>query len=228
MLRSRSNGRLQDHHQQHSNRPETIDLTSNDSMDSLPGMDQRKVVTRSFVNQIKQSSTQRSVPLGSSRSQPQSHHSFDLSKGKMAESTNILNNSPIKAMTHKNIRNMRESSHGISTPTSHSSHRLMSNDSFNSTLSSKTPEPFLPPVASINTNTMNSNNINANLKRSIPIRANDQGRISKNRAATSQIAQRLSAHMKIGTTPSAGLRVQTSNGPRPGSSFNQRNIFKKR
>lgn len=203
-------------------RPETIDLTANDSIDGLPGMDQRKVVTRSFVNQIKQSSSQRVVPSGSSRNHAPTHsnQSFEITKGRMAESTNILNNSPIKSIVRNNLQSMRNYSHGLSTPTSHSSHRVMSNDSFNSTLSSKTPEPFFPPTANMAMNQKKQVGSNRHL---------ESNRVTKNRASTSQIAQRLSAHMKIGSaTPSTGLRVQTSNGIRPGSSFTQNNIFRKR
>lgn len=147
---------------------------------------------------------------------PVPNQSFDLAKGRIAESTNILTNSPIKTATRNNIQNTRNVSHGLSTPTSHSSNRVMSNDSFNSTLSSKTPEPFLPPSIGISTNNRKPMR---NLK--------DLNRVTKNRASTSQIAQRLSAHMKIGAAPCVGLRGQTSNGVRSGSSFNQNINFRK-
>ncbi|CCH46144.1 Cortactin-binding protein [Wickerhamomyces ciferrii] len=225
-------------------RPETIDLTANDSIDRLPGMDQRNVVTRSFVNQIKQSSTQRSLPSGSSRQNTQSNYeshqnqnnrTFDLTKGKMAESTNILGHSPISKYAY-NPNSM--GSHGISTPTSHSSHQIMSNGSYKSSDSSRTPEPFLQPVS---TNFTAGNN-----QRNYPQQQQQQqqqpvshglsssgkltgARVTKNRASTSQLAQRLSAHMKIGKgTSLMGLRGQTSGGIRPGSSFNQGSMFKKR
>lgn len=216
-----SNSRPQERHPP---RPETIDLTANDSIDSLPGLDQRKVITASFVNQIKQSSTQRVVPSGSARNQLTANKSFDLTKGRVAESTDILNNSPIRTVLSTNSQNMRQGSHGISAPNSHSSHRVLSNDSFNSSLNLKTPESFLPPANSI---------MSINTKRPMAPRNTDsQSRITRNRASTSQIAQRLSAHMKIGATPSIGLRGQTANSgsrrPGSGSSFNQNTIFRKR
>lgn len=210
----RSNSRIQE---RHNLRPETIDLTANDSIDSLPRLDQRKVITASFVNQIKQSSTQRVVPSGSTGNV---NKSFDLTKGRVAESTDILNNSPIRAVLSKNSQNMRQGSNGISFPNSHSGHRVLSNDSFNSSMNLKTTESFVPPTNTL----MNSR------KSAVTKNTESQNRITRNRASTSQMAQRLSAHIKIGATPSVGLRGQTASSTtrRPGSSFNQNTIFRKR
>jgi hypothetical protein len=178
--------------------PPTVDLTT-DSIEEPP-LSGRKSVTKSFIDQVKQSSSQKSISLSNYKYSHDENHTMDLENGRLAESTNILRHSPVRS----NVPAGSKLKPLLRLPSASSSHRtrsMSSNGSGNNSFTSRSDH--MPSI---------------NLKPTAP-------RISKNRAATSQLAQKLTAHMKVGALNN---RSQSSTGIRPGSSFaNPNPLFRK-
>ncbi|KAH3683099.1 hypothetical protein WICPIJ_005924 [Wickerhamomyces pijperi] len=210
-------------------RPQTVDLTGDDSFEEIQPLnaDDRRVLTNSFLNQVTKSSTQRGLLNYKSslsgtnnndlriKHQPLRHQihqtdnrSMEFAKSRLGESTNILQNSP-----HIN--------HPATILSSGSSARnSISQGSLNTSFSSH--EQFLPPGAQLKPKMLPLNQL--------PPGSTNLGRVTKSRASTSNLAQRLSAHMKVGGSLVGSSRrgESASSNMRPGSAFSSHHIFKKR
>jgi hypothetical protein len=233
--------------EQSSHRPTTIDLGVDDSFGSTGcGMvetSSRDTISDTFIKQIKKNSSQKSsvnkpyAPHYTSTNQiknfskvqsPQGpNSSMEFAKSKIAESTNILShhgsplrsNVPLGNNLHPVVNRMG-SSNSNCTLSSGSKGLPYSNGSPNTSIPSSnnfiTPhgqsskgQPRILPLHQPPSGSSNIANNNAN-------------RGSKQRASTSQLAQRLSTHMKIGSlqrAKSSSVQDGNENCTRPRSSF---------
>lgn len=226
-------GALQRNITSNTQRPQTVDLTGDDSdEENQPprSTEKRRTLTNSFLNQVTKSTTERGLQnfrsslsganLHDGTNQQQQQHqslrhqrqehddrSMEFAKSRLGESTNILQNSP-----HR-VHPLIISSSGSSARNS------LSNGTLNTSLSSH--DQFLPPGSQLKSKMLHVHQQ--------PTSSNNQGslRLSKNRASTTNLAQRLSAHMKVGGSLVKRGESASSN-MRPGSSFSNSNIFKRR
>lgn len=147
---------------------------------------------KSFINQIKHNSTQKLL-----NKRNYTHDlSLDFAKNKIAESTNIRQSSPLQS----NIP-IGNNLHPVRSASSNSNYSSSSSKSYSST---------------------NTSFFHEKPNQITTLQVLQPKNRPKQRASTSQIAQRLSAHMKIGSLS----RNNTSNGLRPGSAFSN-NKFRK-
>lgn len=189
--------------------PRTVDLTGDVSFEEVhESPPKKRLMNKSFINQVKQSSHQKKVEAFSHfkyspRNENDSHGStMDLTKGKIAESTNILRCSPLPHhhVAPRGAKLGTGRSHPPLSPLTLSSHRIgntaLSHGSGASNSLTSRSDEFILAIKG----------------QQLP---HSQLRAGKSRAATSQLAQRLSSHMKVG-----GLaRAPASVGMRPVSSF---------
>lgn len=192
--------------------PPTIDLTT-DSLEEVPGLDHRKVVTKSFIDSVKQSSSQKAVNLNNYKytnpSSDTNHREFtEFSRGRLAESTNILRDSPA-TRSNTNVANPSRLKPLLPTSSAPSTNRASrsSKGSDQNSFTSRGSDGY-----QVQQSLQQFNNLKP------PV--GGQQRITKNRAATAQLAQRLTAHMKVGALQN---RSQSRLGVRPGSSFTNPN-----
>ncbi|KAH3669178.1 hypothetical protein WICMUC_005017 [Wickerhamomyces mucosus] len=216
-LQSPSNGDIR-------NPPATVDLTIDDNsfeqeQENLDSRRDRRTVAASFIDQIKKNSTNSKFPSYRSSTSHIPHESNNqaivtknsdhddnsyFAKSRIGESTNILQNSPIRSIP-SNISHSNYSS------------RSSSIGSLNTSISSH--DNFIQPVPWTKLSAPHPLSTSNNL---------DAPRVSKSRASTSSLAQRLSAHMKVGNSL-INRRSESTGTTRPGSSFtNNSSIFKRR
>lgn len=196
-LQGRLQSQLPHHHRQLPTPlpPATVDLTM-DAVEALPLADHRDMVSRSFIDQVKQSSSQKGAALNKYR-YTDPNQSMEVARGRLAESTKIHQESPIRS----NVPIGSKFKHVLPASSTPSSYRC-----------------------SMSSNGSGTNSVTSRSEHLLTSMKPQATRITKNRAATSQLAQKLTAHMKIGSLN----RSSSSMGIRPASSFTNPNLFKKR